>query len=728
MGARQPQDIYDKHAVKLMEMGYHPVPVAPLGYADKRPMRYDPHTGQFFGFTGWTTSPPVIDPQPGANIGALMGKSIVGLDYDHDDAALIICEVFPPAPVCKVGERGWTAFYRIDFDVPSEDFYNSDGELVLQILSGGKQTVIPPSIHPKTLQPYRWTNGHSLYDTPVEELPLLPRDYRERVLKLGFNTTRLGREHTKHDKRVNSVRGEPDGPFAELNQMAIRDLAKWVPQLNIYKLRRRVGRFANYEGVAQWRESTTGKTLEERELNLKISGRGIKDFGDGRGYSAIDLVVAARGTGEWEAYWWLDEHMRPKSSISDADIDKLVETANAPPIAPEVDTNKEAKKTESLVGDFWYPTDPAPSRPEMLVDRLVPDVRRYGILRGQMGAMKTFILNNLAVAIASGTPFGGLPVARRGLVLQGEFDGSYSEVRLWAAMDAAGVDRNQPVVLFKKVPPTVLASKRVNPVWRKWRAEFCDRVQAAEDKYGLPLTFLTMDPVNRFGGFDDENSSAEGNAFGKEMDALCEELGCTALISDHLGKDPEKGTRGTTAKEQNAFYVLDAGETAKAIDETRILKIVRIKEDASGVGLNFHMESVPVTYPFIKSDGSLGQDDRTTLIPRWDDGGLKSVSDLVSPGARRDDLTENEKLALNKLIGLINKKGEELPTSCGMPPGSRGVALEDWFLWLSRSKQIDASRGQARAVFGRMCTRLQNRRAIAVMDGWVWIPLPTTEE
>jgi hypothetical protein len=101
-------------------------------------------------------------------------------------------------------------------------------------------------------------------------------------------------------------------------------------------------------------------------------------------------------------------------------------------------------------------------------------------------------------------------------------------------------------------------------------------------------------------------------------------------------------------------------------------------------------------------------DGSDTLIPRWDDGGLKSVSDLVSPGARRDDLTENEKLALNKLIGLINKKGDELPSSCGMPPGSRGVALEDWFLWLSRSKQIDASRGQARAVLGRMCTRLQN--------------------
>jgi hypothetical protein len=112
----QPQDIYDTHAVRLMQMGYHPVPVAPLEYciADprnkKRPMQFDPHTGRFFGFTGWNTSPPVTTPQPGANIGTALGNKIVGLDYDHDDAALIISEMFPSTPVCKVGQRGWTAF------------------------------------------------------------------------------------------------------------------------------------------------------------------------------------------------------------------------------------------------------------------------------------------------------------------------------------------------------------------------------------------------------------------------------------------------------------------------------------------------------------------------------------------------------------------------------------------------------------------------------------------
>jgi len=274
----QPSDIYDKHAVKLMQMGYHPVPVAPLGFeTDKCPVRLDPHTKQFFKFKSWNTLPPVMDPQPGANIGALMGGTVVALDYDHDDAALAICEVFPDSPVNKQGQRGWTSFYRVESAIPCKDFYNEDGELVLQILGTGKQTVLPPSIHPKTKQPYRWTNGHSLYDTPVENLPLLPADYRERILKLGFKTTRPTRERPKADKLLNaSDQGEPDGPYGELNQVAIRDLAKWVPQLNIYKLRRRVGRFANYEGVAQWRDSTTGRPLEERALNLKISGTGIR--------------------------------------------------------------------------------------------------------------------------------------------------------------------------------------------------------------------------------------------------------------------------------------------------------------------------------------------------------------------------------------------------------------------------------------------------------------------
>jgi hypothetical protein len=733
-------NIYDDNVRKLIEQGYYALPISPAGFKpSKSPVRWIPSFNEFRLLQGWNTRPtPILEPQPGAGIGVRCGGGLVALDYDDEEAALAISEAFDPSPVNKAGQRAWTPFYRADFDVPSEDFFDANGRKVLQILSTGRQTVIPPSIHPDTGEPYRWTNGKSLYDTALTELPLLPRDYRERILGLGYAPARVAPEPAKPEGIETSIPSENDDrPCRELNELALKNLAGWVPDLDLYGCRRRVGRYANYEAVATWRESTTGRSKEERDPNLRISSLGIKDFGDGRGYSPLDLVIAARACSLADAFEWLEERVSAKKPDIEIDWEKIAkgedvavsDAKDAPPIAPEdapetVKAEAKSKKPESLVGEFWFPTDPAPTRPEMLIEHLIPDVCRYGILRGQMGAMKTFLLNSLAVAIASGAgSFAGQQASRRGLVLQGEFDGSYSEARLWAAMDAAGVDRDQPVALFKKLPPPILAGKRLNPEWRKWKAEFKDRVHGAEDRFGLPLTLLTMDPVNRFGGFDDENSSSEGNIFGKEMDALCEEFKCTTLVSDHLGKDADKGTRGTSTKEQNAFYVLDAGETAKAIDETRLLKIVRIKEDASGVGVNFHIEPVEVEYDYRTADGALARTKRTKLVPHWDSE-IAPISRLVATGGKSDELSGEDQLALTKLVEIINKKGVELPSECEAPAGTNGIQSEEWFMWLSRAKLIQAKRGNTRMVFGKLVTRLQNKKLIRLLDGWVWIPLP----
>jgi AAA domain/Bifunctional DNA primase/polymerase, N-terminal len=429
-----------------------------------------------------------MDPQPGANIGALMGGAVVGLDYDHDDAALIISELFPPSKVNKVGERGWTAFYRTDAAVPCEDFYNDDGELVLQILGAGKQTILPPSIHPKTKQPYRWTNGHSLYDTPVEDLPLLPSDYRECILKLGFSTRRPGKERPKPDKRLNnSDQGEPDGPFGELNQVAIRNLVKWVPQLNIYKLRRRVGRFANYEGVAQWRDSTTGRKLEERALNLKISGMGIRDFGDGRGYSPLDLVMAARATGLAEAFCWLEEKLLPPKSDIETDLEACARAQDAPSIAPAEEPDTDADMTEAeaaMLGPMWEFGDPIPAEEPMLVPVFVPARPLLGFLGGQRSTFKTFVTNDLAVAIASGGEFAGQRVAYPGFVVQIELEGSLSRVRVTAAANHRGIKERLPIWQSNKIPPPILMNRRPNPEWKKWVEIFVRVVKRKAKNWG----------------------------------------------------------------------------------------------------------------------------------------------------------------------------------------------------------------------------------------------------
>lgn len=338
--------MYDDNAPKLIANGYYPLPTAPVGFKPaKSPVRWIPSFNSFQLLQGWSTRPaPIITPQPGANIGVRCGGCLVVLDYDDDDAALKVSESVP-SPINKAGKRAFSSFHYADFDVPSEDFFDAAGNKVLQILSTGRQTVIPPSIHPDTGQPYRWTNGHSLYDTPLKALPALPRDYRERIMALGYLPKREPVE-----EKVNPETGEiggSDDDWRELNNVALKNLAAWVPGLNLFKCKRRVGRFANYDAVATWRESSTGRPLEQRAPNLRISGLGIKDFGDGRTYTPIDLVMAARNSSAAEAFCWLEEKLLPqkadieidleacKLAQSQVDLDKLAE--DAPKTAPEED-------------------------------------------------------------------------------------------------------------------------------------------------------------------------------------------------------------------------------------------------------------------------------------------------------------------------------------------------------------------------------------------------------
>src|SRR5262245_3259898 len=115
-----------------------------------------------------------------------------------------------------------------------------------------------------------------------------------------------------------------DSPYAELNQAALTRLPLWVQELPIHRLRRKQGRYAAYEGVAQWRESTTpGRTLEQRDPNLSIVSSGIKDFGDDRGYTPLDLVMAAKGCDLKEAVDWLDERLGWSTGGPELDIEAI---------------------------------------------------------------------------------------------------------------------------------------------------------------------------------------------------------------------------------------------------------------------------------------------------------------------------------------------------------------------------------------------------------------------
>ena len=109
-----------------------------------------------------------------SNISVCLGEAsgIIAVDFDCTDPDIVaaIEHLFPPSPAEKVGEKGWTRFFRYEGEVSRVVSFN--GNVVFEILSTNKKTTLPPSIHPMGMT-YEWKDG-SLLDINKEELPEFP--------------------------------------------------------------------------------------------------------------------------------------------------------------------------------------------------------------------------------------------------------------------------------------------------------------------------------------------------------------------------------------------------------------------------------------------------------------------------------------------------------------------------------------------------------------------------
>lgn len=109
-----------------------------------------------------------------SNIAICLGPAsgIVALDLDCVDPQIleIIMPMLPESPSAKVGAKGETRFFRYCGD--TTDILKFNGEVVVEILSAGKKTTIPPSLHVNG-STYTW-KGEELLKVDKEKLPMLP--------------------------------------------------------------------------------------------------------------------------------------------------------------------------------------------------------------------------------------------------------------------------------------------------------------------------------------------------------------------------------------------------------------------------------------------------------------------------------------------------------------------------------------------------------------------------
>ncbi len=187
-------DIFAGAASKYFEAGYN---VLPLRKGTKIP--FMPNWQQWcetrqaaFTVESWEYT------YPDCNIGVPLGiiSNIIAIDFDYDIDGLHtkIINILGAMPVKKKGAKGFTAFFRYNGESPKK--WYKEGKAVLELLSTGNQTVMPPSMHPDTKNPYIWITPDTLLDIEASELPALPDGFLEKMDNLFGYEKKMPRYNT----------------------------------------------------------------------------------------------------------------------------------------------------------------------------------------------------------------------------------------------------------------------------------------------------------------------------------------------------------------------------------------------------------------------------------------------------------------------------------------------------------------------------------------------------
>jgi hypothetical protein len=118
-------------------------------------------------------------------IGLVCGKAsnIMAVDIDTDDPKVL--ELIPPSPIVRRGKKGEVRFFQFNGS-------SSQSFKFVDIISTGRQVVLPPSIHPETRKPYTWVN-EGLLDFDLDYLPELDMAFTSRLERIDGKSGRNNR-------------------------------------------------------------------------------------------------------------------------------------------------------------------------------------------------------------------------------------------------------------------------------------------------------------------------------------------------------------------------------------------------------------------------------------------------------------------------------------------------------------------------------------------------------
>lgn len=171
--------VFGDYAMKYWEAGYSVIPVNGKTASIEGFQRFSLDQPNIEEIEAWEKS---LD---NSNIGLVLGlNDLICIDIDYDGEyrnefiESIISVVLPKEAyatktfIAKKGQKGLSFFCR--GKIPGKKIKNPKNkdikEPVVEILSKGNYTVLPPSIHPDLNRPYLWTTNETLLDVKCSDL------------------------------------------------------------------------------------------------------------------------------------------------------------------------------------------------------------------------------------------------------------------------------------------------------------------------------------------------------------------------------------------------------------------------------------------------------------------------------------------------------------------------------------------------------------------------------
>lgn len=148
-------------------------------------------------------------------------------DFEKDKKMIEkqILALLPPSPVVKIGNRGWTRFYKV-LGEAKNTYADRHGIRLFDFLYEGKQCILPPSAKNKDSEPYApftWGLSTSLTDC-IDDLPDITQDIVEEIKFLFSEVVGSPKEQTRHsilfNRAASVVKIEPDDSKVALDLVA----------------------------------------------------------------------------------------------------------------------------------------------------------------------------------------------------------------------------------------------------------------------------------------------------------------------------------------------------------------------------------------------------------------------------------------------------------------------------------------------------------------------------